>query len=306
MTHASDPSNLTGSGPGYTGRFAPSPTGSLHFGSLLAALASYLDARAQHGRWLLRMEDLDPPREVPGAADLILKTLESYGFEWDGEVLFQSRRDGHYQALIEQLLQRQLAYHCDCSRQQIARRGSVYDGYCRTRQQQLTGATAIRVKTADQSIIFDDLIQGRQQQQLDQHCGDFVIRRKDRLYAYQLAVVCDDAAQGISHIVRGSDLLDCTPRQRYLQQLLGYPQPCYAHIPVMVNAQGQKLSKQTFATALDPSHPGRALHRALQVLGQQPPCELQRLPAAEILSWAISHWRLDRVPRTLTVQQVEV
>ncbi|MEH6626786.1 MAG: tRNA glutamyl-Q(34) synthetase GluQRS [Motiliproteus sp.] len=290
----------------YVGRFAPSPTGPLHFGSLLAALASYLDARHQTGYWLLRMEDLDPPREVPGAADSILQTLEAYGLEWDGEVSYQSKRLPQYHALLTELLELNHAYRCQCSRQQIAQRGPVYDGYCRNRQQLISRDYSIRLKTDDQSIEHQDLIQGLQQQQLHQFCGDFVIRRKDRLFAYQLAVVCDDAEQGINHIVRGSDLLDSTPRQLYLQRLLGHPQPCYAHIPIMVNEQGQKLSKQTYATALDSKRPEKAIFRALEVLGQQPPIELKGAAVKELLAWAVPHWSLDNIPKQLTVKQIEI
>ncbi len=290
----------------YVGRFAPSPTGPLHFGSLLAALASYLDARHQQGKWSLRMEDLDPPREVPGAADLILETLEDYGLKWDGHVSYQSERLSLYQDTLEQLLNLNRAYRCQCSRQQIAQRGSVYDGYCRGRQDQINAAYAIRLKTDNQPIHYQDLIQGSQQQLLHQYCGDFVIRRKDQLFAYQLAVVCDDAEQGINHIVRGSDLLDSTPRQLYLQRLLGYPQPCYAHIPIMVNVQDQKLSKQTYATALDSKRPEKATFRALEVLGQQPPMELKGAAVKELLDWAVSHWNLDRIPKQLTVKQIAI
>ncbi|OMH32199.1 tRNA glutamyl-Q(34) synthetase GluQRS [Motiliproteus sp. MSK22-1] len=290
----------------YKGRFAPSPTGPLHFGSLLAALASFLDARKNQGIWLVRMEDLDPPREIPGAADQILRTLEQFGLLWDQQVIYQSDRYQTYQAIIDQLLKAGHAYYCSCSRQMIAQRGGVYDGYCRSRQSHLHGITAIRLKTDNCAITFKDQIQGPQRQQLSPYCGDFVIRRKDKLYAYQLAVVCDDAAQGISHIVRGSDLLDSTPRQLYLQQLLGYQQPCYAHIPIMVNSQGQKLSKQTFATALDPLHPEKKLYQALKVLGQQPPTALQGAPIDNILDWAIENWSLGAVPSRLTVEQQEI
>ncbi len=291
--------------PALTGRFAPSPTGPLHFGSLMAALASYLDARSKGGRWLVRMEDLDPPREVPGAADQILTTLDQYGLHWDAEVMYQSHRHDHYQAQIEKLLDLDHAYYCECSRQQIASRGAVYDGVCRERQTLLNGLTAIRVKTGTKPISFKDGIQGSQCQQLASYCGDFVIRRKDLLYAYQLAVVCDDASQNITHIVRGSDLLDSTPRQLYLQQLLGYTQPCYAHIPVMVNDQGQKLSKQTYATALDQHRPEAAIYRALRVLGQNPPPELEGAAVTELLQWAIASWSLSAVPHRMTVNQAE-
>jgi len=276
----------------------------------MAALASYLDARQRQGKWLLRREDLDPPREVSGAADQILKTLECFGLHWDQQPVYQSQRHALYQERIEQLLAQQQAYHCECSRQQISARdnarGNSYDGFCRNRQSQLHGPTAIRLKTTTANVDFSDRIQGPQQQQLNHYCGDFVIRRKDRLYAYQIAVVCDDAEQGINQVVRGSDLLDSTPRQLYLQQLLGYPQPCYAHIPIMVNDQGQKLSKQTYATALDSRRPEDSTYRALQVLGQQPPAELQGCAVAELLNWAVEHWSLSKIPRQLTVKPLEV
>ena len=283
----------------YIGRFAPSPTGSLHFGSLLAALASYLDARANQGHWLVRMEDLDPPREVAGAADQILHTLEQFGFEWDGPVWYQSQRHSIYQQRLELLIEQQLAYPCYCSRQQIALRNTpVYDGYCRnhapTDPEQ---PAAIRLQVNDSEIGFKDAIQGQITQQLQQDVGDFVIRRRDGLFAYQLAVVIDDAEQGVTDVVRGYDLLDSTPRQLWLQQQLKRPQPNYAHIPILVNDLGQKLSKQTYASAINPDQPGTSLWQALSLLGQQPPVDLRAGQAHEILGWAIAHWRLNRVPR---------
>lgn len=283
----------------YIGRFAPSPTGSLHFGSLLAALASFLDARANQGRWLVRMEDLDPPREIAGAAAQILRTLENFGFYWDGPVRYQSQHLDHYQLAIQQLLQQQQAYPCYCSRQQIAQRSAaVYDDHCRLqRPPEPNQPAAIRARVDDARIGFDDAIQGYYQQQLKAEVGDFVIRRKDGLYAYQLAVVADDAQQQVSHIVRGYDLLDSTPRQIQLQRRLQLPTPVYAHIPILVNSQGQKLSKQTYASAIDPDQPQKALFQALQLLGQQPPEDLRATSTHEMLRWGISHWQLSRVPR---------
>ncbi len=283
------------------GRFAPSPTGPLHAGSLLAAVASYLDARARQGRWLVRIEDLDPPREIPGASDQILRTLETYALEWDGPVLFQSQRHALYDAHIHQLLERDEAYFCNCSRQSIARRGPVYDGFCRRRQASVHAPAAVRLKIEPRVLAFQDRIQGLQEQHLGREVGDFVIRRKDTLYAYQLAVVLDDAEQGITHVVRGSDLLDSTARQIFLQQRLGLPTPEYAHIPVLVNPQGQKLSKQTFAPALTGEHPGRALWQALGALGQQPPVSLCNAPPAEVLAWGVAHWDTGRVPSQTTL-----
>jgi len=294
----------------YIGRFAPSPTGALHFGSLLAALASFLDARANQGRWLLRMEDLDPPREIAGAADQILRTLEHFGFYWDGPVRYQSQHLEQYQQVVQQLIQQQRAYPCDCSRQQLAQRNAViYDGYCRERAlnsrqstatltaSHSTPAVAIRVKTTDTRIGFKDSIQGNYQQQLGEEVGDFVIHRKDGFYAYQLAVVIDDAEQKITHIVRGYDLLDSTPRQIYLQRLLQLPTPIYSHIPILVNHLGQKLSKQTFASAIDPERPARALFQGLTLLGQQPPEDLREATTHEMLRWGADHWDLSRIPR---------
>ena len=299
----------------YIGRFAPSPTGSLHFGSLLAALASFLDARSNQGRWLVRMEDLDPPREIAGAADQILRTLEAFGLYWDGSVRYQSQHLDQYHQVTQQLLDRQQAYPCDCSRQQLAQRNAkVYDGFCRpeslaatldsalTRpldQQlpELQRPSAIRVKVPNLDLGFEDAIQGHVQQQLRTEVGDFVIRRKDGLYAYQLAVVIDDAEQQISHVVRGYDLLDSTPRQIHLQQLLRLATPAYAHIPILVNRLGQKLSKQTFASAINPKKTEHSIFQALALLGQRPPENLRAASTHEMLNWGINHWQRAKIPR---------
>lgn len=287
----------------YRGRFAPSPTGPLHIGSLIAAVGSYLDARAHHGEWLLRMEDLDQPRTVPGAADGILRTLEALGFQWDGEVLYQSTRDEKYREALTRLQAAGQVYPCACTRREIADSatggidGPVYPGTCR--QGLLPGRTAraIRVKTAGAHISFEDAIQDRISQDLEQQVGDFVIKRADGLFAYQLAVVVDDAEQGITHVVRGADLLDSTPRQIHLQQLLGYPVPRYAHLPVAVNAQGEKLSKQTFAAAISADWKVPLLNTVLQWLGQDrvDDCDPQDMPA--FWKAAIAGWRRERIPR---------
>jgi len=285
----------------YTGRFAPSPTGPLHFGSLLAALASFLDARAHQGRWLLRIEDLDPPREMPGATENILSCLERFGLHWDGEIVKQSDRSELYQQTIQQLLQLQQAYRCNCSRQQIKQRSgrSQYDRHCFFNPPATDQQCAIRCR-CDSDIPFQDRILGWQQ--FPELQDDFVIFRRDKLFAYQLAVTVDDAAQNISHIVRGSDLLNSTPKQLYLQQVLGYRQPCYAHIPVATNAQGQKLSKQTFAKPLDQQMPSPQLWQALNFLGQQPPSEMLNCPVEELLQWAIQHWEINRVPACTAIE----
>lgn len=288
----------------YIGRFAPSPSGPLHFGSLVAALASYLDARSSHGQWLLRMEDLDPAREPPETAAQILSTLEAFGLHWDGPVLYQSQRLGAYADALADLQGRGLIYCCDCSRLQIQAMGGVYNSRCRLCQlQPLAGA--LRVEVPDETFDFVDTIQGPQQQNLLRECGDFVLRRKDGLFAYQLAVVVDDAFQNITHVVRGSDLLDSTPRQLYLQRLLGFPSPRYAHIPVAVNDSGQKLSKQHFATPLDLQRPIAQMLAALQFLGQlsahDPDPHLATASPAELLVWGVSHWDIQAVPKLATI-----
>ncbi|MDX9952048.1 MAG: tRNA glutamyl-Q(34) synthetase GluQRS, partial [Methylophilaceae bacterium] len=241
----------------YRGRFAPSPTGPLHFGSLVAALASYLEARQQQGEWLLRMEDLDTPRNMPGAADAILRSLEAFGFEWDGPVVYQSERHDLYAAALARLQEDGLVYPCGCTRKEIADsaihgiEGAIYPGTCRSGLPPGKTARAWRIRAENRTIGFDDAIQGHVAQNLARDIGDFVLKRADGFYAYQLAVVVDDADQGITHVVRGADLLDSTPRQIYLQQVLGLPAMHYAHIPVVLNAQGEKLSKQTQAAAVD-------------------------------------------------------
>jgi glutamyl-Q tRNA(Asp) synthetase len=285
----------------YIGRFAPSPSGPLHFGSLVAALASYLDARAHHGKWLLRMEDLDPAREPPEAAGQILRAMDAYGLQWDGEVLYQSSRLDAYREALHTLEEKGLIYACDCTRQQIQALGGVYDNRCRTRHMQSQDC-ALRVMVEDRSIQFHDRIQGVFSQHLLQGCGDFVLLRKDGLFAYQLAVVVDDAFQNISDIVRGSDLLDSTPRQIYLQACLGFPTPRYAHIPVAVNEEQQKLSKQHFATPLDLHQPVASLLRALRFLGQHLDPELPRSDVATVLAWAIAHWDIQAVPKLANIR----
>lgn len=282
----------------YIGRFAPSPTGPLHLGSLFTALASFLDARAVQGRWLVRMEDIDPPREMAGAADSILRTLEHYGLHWDGEVWFQSRRHAEYEAAVQRLLQQQRAFYCTCSRKDLQLlQADAYPGTCRHRHVTPPEAFAIRVQVDDQPVRFDDGLQGHCSFRLDLEGGDFIIKRKDGLYAYHLAVVVDDAAQGISHIVRGIDLLDSTPRHLFLQRMLQLPTPHYAHLPVLVNAQGQKLSKQTFATAVPLEDPTPWLFECLRALGQQPPDDLRQASRDELLDWGARHWSLQQVPR---------
>jgi glutamyl-Q tRNA(Asp) synthetase len=285
------------------GRFAPSPTGPLHFGSLVAALGSCLDARSRGGQWLVRMEDLDPPREQPGAADLILRTLEAFGFEWDGKVMSQSQRGAAYTQSIERLRARDAVFGCACTRREIADSGlaadgeALYPGTCRGGIPAGRAARATRVRVGGTVIEFADAIQGTIRQDLGREVGDFVVMRADGLFAYQLAVVVDDAEQDITDVVRGADLLASTPRQIHLQRLLGLATPRYAHLPAAVNAQGEKLSKQTRARPLQPQNAATTLVAALAFLGQEPPDNLHQAALREIWSWALQRWKLARVPR---------
>lgn len=287
------------------GRFAPSPTGPLHFGSLLAALASFLDMRARQGRWLVRIEDLDPPREVPGASDLIIRTLDIFGLHWDGEIRYQSQRLSRYRDALHELLDKKLAYRCSCSRSELKQRGCLhcYDGHCRRHPPTAESRCAIRARYPEIDLDFDDRIQGTQHYDVPVGQGDFIIFRRDGLFAYQLAVVVDDAEQGVTDILRGADLIDETPRQLALQHHLNLPRPQYAHIPVLTNASGQKLSKQTFAEplALTPESIAQQLCHALTLLGQSVPVELLDARSEEILKWAIAHWQVTAVPAQLSL-----
>ena len=288
----------------YIGRFAPSPSGPLHLGSLLAASGSYLAARAAGGVWHLRIEDVDTPRSVPGAADGILRTLERCGFTWDGPVVWQSRRTTAYAAVLQHLIDAGLAYPCACTRAELARAplasdGSrLYPGTCRNGLPPGRSARAWRLRCAGK-VCFDDLIQGRHEEDLAHDVGDFIIRRADGLFAYQLAVVVDDIALGVTDVVRGADLLISTARQMHLYACLGEPPPRYAHLPLLVDTAGCKLSKQTHAPAVDLLSPATAVLHALSLLGQQPPAELAACSLDEIWRWAIAHWKLAQVPQTL-------
>ncbi|MFL6535119.1 MAG: tRNA glutamyl-Q(34) synthetase GluQRS [Pseudomonas sp.] len=289
----------------YIGRFAPTPSGHLHFGSLVAALASYLDARAVDGRWLLRMEDLDPPREEPGAQAAILKALESYGFEWDGEMVRQSDRHEAYQQVIDRLFSQGLAYACTCSRKQLEPYQGIYPGLCRNAGHDAADA-AIRLRVPELEYHFVDRVQGEFRQHLGREAGDFVIRRRDGLYAYQLAVVLDDAWQGVTDIVRGADLLDSTPRQLYLQELLGLPRPRYLHVPLITQPDGHKLGKSYRSPPLTADQATPLLLRALRALGQQPAPELVDASPGELLAWGIRHWDAGKIPRTLTLPEAQI
>ncbi len=287
----------------YRGRFAPSPTGPLHFGSLVAAVASYCEAKANAGEWLVRIEDLDPPRTVPGAADSILRTLEACGFAWDGALLYQSERRAAYEEALQKLREQGVLYPCACSRREIADSSLlfqgelVYPGTCRSGLPEARQARSWRIRAPGEPIEFVDAVQGTIRQSLEREVGDFVVKRADGCFAYQLAVVVDDAGQHITDVVRGADLLASTPRQIHLQRRLGLATPRYAHVPVAVDRSGEKLSKQTLAAAIDASHCARSLVEALRFLGQEPPGELERAAPRQIWSWAHSLWQIERVPR---------
>ena len=295
--------------PVYRGRFAPSPTGPLHFGSLIAAVGSFLQARSQQGEWWLRIENIDPPREAAGAIDTILYSLEAHGLNWDGEVQYQFDRQERYAAALDEIQQMGRLYACKCSRQQIANATGhtggplIYPGTCRTNPPAGRGTYARRVITQDATVQFKDTIQGKQQVNLEKESGDFVLQRSDGLYSYQLAVALDDAEQGITEVVRGSDLLESTPRQIFIQQLLAFTPPRYTHLPIAIDATtGEKLSKQTMAPALLDSKAAQNLWQALDFLGQQPPAELRHTHVQELLAWAIPNWRLDDVPHCMAIK----
>ncbi|MDC7705040.1 tRNA glutamyl-Q(34) synthetase GluQRS [Vogesella indigofera] len=284
----------------YRGRFAPSPTGLLHAGSLTTAVGSYLEAKRHGGEWWLRMEDLDPPREMAGAADAILRTLQAFGFEWDGELVYQHDRHERYRAALAQLVAQGDAYGCGCTRKEIAAAGHhgadgmVYPGTCRHGVAPGRSARAWRLRVDDSLTAFHDRLQGEYGQHLQSEIGDFVLLRADGFWAYQLAVVVDDIAQGMTDIVRGADLLVSTPRQLWLRQKLGGPAVTHCHLPLMVNAAGEKLSKQTLAPAIDARAAAAELRQALTRLGHAPPAEAGDV--AELWQWARSNWQLARVP----------
>jgi glutamyl-Q tRNA(Asp) synthetase len=294
----------------YRGRFAPSPTGPLHFGSLIAAVGSYLEAKKHNGTWLVRMEDLDVPRSLPGAAEDILRTLEAFGLHSDEPVIYQSQRTAAYDEALRKLQASGAAYPCCCTRKEIADsamsgiEGPVYPGTCRNGIPDGREGRAWRVRTNNDAIAFYDDLQGRYTQQLESEIGDFVVKRADGFFAYQLAVVVDDAFQEITHVVRGADLLDSTPRQIYLQRLLGLRVPQYMHLPVAVNDAGEKLSKQTLAAPVDESHPVRTLLHVLDFLRQEPPVELIERNIESVLKWAIQNWNAAKLQGARTLPAI--
>lgn len=287
----------------YRGRFAPTPSGPLHFGSIVAAVGSYLEARTHRGEWHVRIDDLDPPRVAPGATEAILRCLEQLGFEWNGSVLYQSRRLPAYHAALHQLRQRGLVYPCACTRKEIAEHaalgvdGPIYPGTCREGIQPGHDAHALRLRTRGAHVHFEDAVFGPQARDLERKAGDFVLYRADGVFAFHLASAVDDGELAMTDVVRGADLLESSARQIHVVQQLGLPVPRYLHLPVAVDARGEKLSKQTQARAVDPSEPARTLVRALAFLGQSPPGALAAASSREVWAWAQASWRLDRVPR---------
>lgn len=287
--------------PRYRGRFAPSPTGPLHIGSLLAAIASFLDAKANQGLWHLRIDDLDTPRNQSGATSRILRILESAALTWDGPVLFESRQIDRYYAAIEQLDAKDLLYFCTCSRKELSAlapddtRFGIYPGICRNNKHPRSEDYATRIRTNDSRIGFNDRLQGYFEQNLAEEVGDFILRRRDRIFAYQLAVVIDDASQQVNQIVRGIDLIDSTPRQIYLHNLLGLSVPEYCHLPLVVDRDGYKLSKQNGARAVRESELSDVIYKVLRLLAHPAPKALKKAPPAELLQWGLENWDLRRL-----------
>ncbi len=286
----------------YRGRFAPSPTGPLHFGSLVAALASFLDARKNKGEWLVRIEDIDPLREVPGASSNILRTLEHHQLFWDEPIRYQSSRSSAYESLIEKLRVGGFTYYCPCSRKTLIANNGSHSPECNPDTPSPSTSFAIRFHTQDHLYSWSDLLLGQQSFLTTKQADEFVIKRKEGFYAYQLAVVCDDIDQRITHIVRGSDLLDSTPSQLALYDALDIPPPQFAHIPVISNSEGQKLSKQNRAPSISNALASQNLQQALAALKQPLPETLINAPANEIMAWAIENWSLDQVPKRHSIQ----
>jgi glutamyl-Q tRNA(Asp) synthetase len=280
------------------GRFAPTPSGDLHLGSLYTAAASYLDARANGGRWILRIEDLDRPREVKGSAAGILRTMELFGFEWHGEVVRQYDRGEQYAEALHSLAARELTYECTCSRLQLEDE-LRYPGTCRTRSSPAGIPSATRLRIEPGHILFTDRIQGSYRQDVCAAVGDFILKRRDQIIAYVLSVVIDDAAQGVTHIVRGADLLDNTPRQMLLQRVLGINHPQYAHVPVITEADGSKLAKSKRAVQLSSESPLPQLLSVFSLLELRPPDSLRSASVAEAWQWAMKAWHIENVPKRL-------
>lgn len=283
----------------YKGRFAPSPTGPLHFGSLITAVASYCDAKAHHGQWIVRIEDTDIPRIYPNSEQHILQCLDAFEFESDVEIIYQKERLDIYEAVIQQLKQKNLVYACECTRKMLGS-NHIYSGTCRDKHLDFEHQ-AIRIKVSDQNICFEDRLQGQHCSNLQHDLGDFVLKRRDGIINYQLAVVVDDYLQGMTHVVRGADLLDNTERQIWLGQCLGYPQLEYMHLPLAMNDQGQKLSKQNLAQALNIQNAPQLLQQAILALGQS---AVDIDQPHKMLAQAIAQWDIQRIPKGTEIQGI--
>ncbi|MCK5813746.1 MAG: tRNA glutamyl-Q(34) synthetase GluQRS [Cocleimonas sp.] len=292
----------------YIGRFAPSPSGPLHFGSLIAATASYLCAKSVQGQWLLRIEDVDKFRIKKNSIKRILQTLESYGYQWNGDILYQSQRTEAYQQALDSLAE--LAYPCTCTRKFLQRQvsigayGYIYPGFCREQISNIDSPQfAMRLRTNNKPLCFEDSLQESLCQDIETEVGDFIIKRSDAMFSYQLAVVVDDAYQQISDVVRGSDLLDNTPRQLYLQQCLGYQQPTYLHFPTAITEDGKKLSKQNHSPEVDDAQKRQTILRTLNFLGQQAPAIDHFSSLEDVWDWAIKNWNRDKIPAQMTLPE---
>lgn len=299
-----DKNNLLIENKPYIGRFAPSPSGSLHFGSLVAAVGSYLQAKSQQGEWQVRIEDIDPPREITGASEDILDTLLAYGLQWDGEVVYQSQQSSHYEAVLAELFSRNLCYTCACTRKMIKQQGRHDQEHCRTMNHPVLGH-ALRINLhsiAHKTTSFFDALQGLIQLDPMQVDDDFIIKRKDGLYAYNLAVVIDDIQQNITEVVRGADLIETTGKQLMLYQLLNAQPPRYVHLPLAVTEPGLKLSKQNHSLAVDKLDPVPTLKKVLAYLGHPVPEQVKQKNCVEILQWAQRHWTLASIPKQQEIQ----
>lgn len=291
----------------YIGRFAPTPSGPLHFGSLIAAVGSYLQAKTQNGKWLIRIEDTDLQRNRKGADRQIIKTLEHFGFEWDDKASYQTQRSDFYEQALQSLQKSELIYACNCSRKNIIENGIagefgiIYAGTCANKHIPRDENTAIRLRVKQQSIRFTDKVFGEYKQNVATEVGDFHLIRRDQCYAYQLTAVVDDHLQGITEVVRGYDIIDSTPRQIFLQQCIGYTQPDYLHLPLATDKEGLKLSKHTFADAINDKSSRYFLYQALQFLGQKPEKSLLQASNQEIWQWAFNHWQVSKIPKQTTI-----
>ncbi|UCH48754.1 MAG: tRNA glutamyl-Q(34) synthetase GluQRS [Betaproteobacteria bacterium] len=293
----------------YRGRFAPTPSGPLHFGSMIAAIGSFCDARASGGSWLVRIDDIDTPRVVPGVADDILRTLEAFTLEWDGRAVYESQNRDAFHGALHSLRTAGHVFACSCSRREISEagvagpEGRVYPGTCRHGLRPGGSVRSLRLRVEEESATgFADALQGPISQDLSAEVGDFVVYRSDSIFSYHLACVVGDAHQSITHVVRGADLIGSTPRQIYLQRLLNLPTPCYLHLPVATNSHGEKLSKQTRATPVDPARAGQTIYAVLAFLGQQPPAELANWSARDAMEWAVNSWRRENLPAAAAIE----